>query len=203
MSIYIIFDPWTMSLLNTYDTLCQIESSSWSPRIRYLWGRAILRRSTLRDFDPILTLYSSVKRLAWKEECQPNIDFLFQSPACVWIVMRWRIWQDLCFSVQSLHSSLNINALRESPNLCERKEITRYVSSQKSSLYFLENCFTSLLLETPIQLHRTPSSQRCESPSSVFFRIISKIFQEMAKNKGRSLAFGWNKSMAVGKKLKW
>ena len=83
--------------------------------------------------------------------------------------MRWRIWQDLCFSVQSLHSSLNINALRESPNLCERKEITRYVSSQKSSLYFLENCFTSLLLETPIQLHRTPSSQRCESPSSVFF----------------------------------
>ena len=128
-----------------------------------------MRRSTLRDFDPILTLCSSVKRMAWKEECQPNIDFLFQSPACVWIVMRWRIWQDIGFSVQSLHSSLNNNALRESPNLCERKEITRYISSQKSSLYFLENCFTSLLLETPIQLHRTPSSQRCESPSSVFF----------------------------------
>ena len=126
MSIYIIFDPWTMSLRNTYDTLCQIESSSWSPRTRYLSGRAILRRSTLRDFDPILTLYSSVKRMAWKEECQPNIDFLFQSPACVWIVMRWRIWQDLCFSVQSLHPFLNINALRESPNLWERKEITRH-----------------------------------------------------------------------------
>ena len=133
MSIYIIFDPWTMSLLNTYDKLCQIESSSWSPRIRYLWGRAILRRSTLRDFDPILTLYSSVKRVAWKEECQPNMDFWSQSPACVWIVLHWRIWPDLCFSVQSLHSFLNINALRESPNLSEWKEITGYISSQNHS----------------------------------------------------------------------
>ena len=186
MSIYIIFDPCTMSLLNTYDTLCQIESSSWSPRIRYLWGRAILRRSTLRDFDPILTLCSSVKRMAWKEECQPNIDFLFQSPACVWIVMRWRIWQDICFSVQSLHSSLNINALRESPNLCERKEITRYISFQKSSLYFPENCFTSLPLETPIQLHRTPSSQRCESPSSVFFGLYPRYSKRWLKTKAKA-----------------
>ena len=40
---------------------------------------------------------------------------------------------------------------------------------RKSSFYFLENYFTSLPLEMPIQLHRTPSSQRCESPSSVFF----------------------------------
>ena len=52
---------------------------------------------------------------------------------------------------------------------------------RKSLLNFLENCFTSQPLETPIQLHCTPSSQRCESLSSVYFGLYPRYSKRWPK----------------------